>query len=107
MMSPMSSTPDPKRVPLPLDPRTRRIAWIVAIVADAIQWLALPAFIEGAASPVNDVLDVVVAIVLIRLLGWHWAFAPSVIAELVPGLNLVPTWTASVWLATRGRKELT
>ena len=93
--------------PLTLSSRDRRIAWIVAIVADTIQWVALPLFIEGGASPLNDVLDFAVAVVLIRLLGWHWAFAPSVVAELVPGLNLVPTWTASVWLAMRGRKELT
>ncbi len=40
---------------------------------------------------------------LIRLLGWHWAFLPSFVVELVPGVDLVLTWTAAVWLATRGR----
>jgi hypothetical protein len=44
-----------------------------------------------------------VAAVLVALVGWHWAFLPSFVAELVPGLDLVPTWTVAVWLATRGR----
>jgi hypothetical protein len=35
------------------------------------------------------------------LLGWHWAFVPSFLAELVPGLDLVPTWTLAVLIATR------
>jgi len=63
----------------------------------------VPAFAEGLLSPINDVLDVVVAAVLIGLLGWHWAFLPSLAAELVPGLDLVPTWTAAVWYVTRER----
>jgi hypothetical protein len=60
----------------------------------------------GAASPVNDALDVAVGAILIRLLGWHWAFLPAFLAELVPGVDLVPTWTAAVFLATRGTRGL-
>ncbi|HWW94229.1 MAG TPA: hypothetical protein VN375_12750 [Vicinamibacteria bacterium] len=47
----------------------------------------------------------VVALVLMRLLGWHWALLPSLVAEMVPGLNLVPTWTAAVLYLTRGGAE--
>jgi hypothetical protein len=82
-----------------------RAAWILAMVTDAIQWIVWPLFVAGAASPVVDVLDVLVAFVLIRLLGWHWAFLPTFVAELIPGVDLVPTWTAAVFLATRGRKR--
>ncbi len=46
-----------------------------------------------------------VALVLMRLLGWHWALLPSLVAEMVPGLNLVPTWTAAVLFITRGGAE--
>jgi hypothetical protein len=39
--------------------------------------------------------------ILIKLLGWHWAFLPTFAAELVPGLDLFPTWTTAVFFATR------
>lgn len=83
--------------------RTRRTAWLVALAADALQWVVFPLFVAGGASPFDATLDVVVAIVMVRLLGWHWAFLPSFAAELIPGVNLVPTWTLAVWIATRGR----
>ena len=77
-----------------------RLAWLVAIAADAIQIAALPLFAPGGLSPADTVLDVVTAALLIRLLGWHWAFLPSLIAELMPGFDLFPTWTAAVFYVT-------
>jgi hypothetical protein len=70
-------------------------------VADATQIVFLPAFAPGWLSPLNNILDVVVAVIMVRMLGWHFAFLPSFVAELVPVLDLVPTWTAAVWFATR------
>ncbi len=58
-----------------------RLAWAVAIGADALQILAFPLFVEGGISPADSVLDLVVAIALTHLLGWHWAFLPSLAAE--------------------------
>jgi len=84
-----------------------RWAWVVAVVADAMQIAALPLFAEGALSPADSVLDVVVGIILVRLLGWHWAFLPTLAAELIPGLDLFPTWTAAVWFVTRQKAEET
>ena len=81
----------------------QRLAWLVAIVADTLQIVAFPAFFEGAFSPFDIGLDAVVAIVLSRLLGWHWAFLPTIAAELIPGLDLFPTWTAAVYFVTRQR----
>jgi fatty acid desaturase len=78
-----------------------RLAWMVAMVADAIQIVGFPLFWEGAVSPADAVLDLIVGVILIRLLGWHWAFLPSLAAELVPGMDLFPTWTAAVWYVTR------
>lgn len=78
-----------------------RLAWAVAIIADALQILALPLFAEGGFSPANDALDILVAVVLVRLLGWHWAFLPSLLAEAIPGLDLFPTWTTAVFFVTR------
>lgn len=90
----MTIDPSPGRV---------RAARILAIAADAIQLAGFPMFGEGFASPANDALDVVVAGALIWLVGFHWSFLPSFLIELVPGVDLVPSWTAAVLLATRGQ----
>jgi len=71
-------------------------ALAVAIAADALQIGLLPLFMEGAAAPWNDVLDIGVGAALLVLLGWHVAFLPAFVGELVPFLNLFPTWTAAV-----------
>jgi hypothetical protein len=81
----------------------QRLAWAVAIAADALQIAAFPLFAEGGVSPADSLLDLVVGFFLIRLLGWHWAFLPTLAAELIPGADLFPTWTAAVWFVTRQR----
>lgn len=86
-----------------LKSREQRLAWLIAIAADAIQVGALPFFVEGGMSPADTILDVAVGAMLVRLLGWHWAFLPTFAAELVPGLDLFPTWTAAVYFVTRQR----
>src|SRR5215831_20917769 len=79
----------------------QRLAWLVAIAADALQIIGFPIFVEGGVSPADAVLDVAVAAVLTKLLGWHWAFLPSLLAELAPGLDPFPTWPAAVFFLTR------
>ena len=69
---------------------------VLAIMADALQIVVFPLFVEGALSPANDILDFGIAAVLVHLLGWHWEFLPSFLAELVPGVDLVPFWTLAV-----------
>ena len=69
---------------------------LVAIVTDAIQILLLPLFAVGALSPADTVIDLIVAVILSRLIGWHWAFLPTIFAELIPVFDLFPTWTAAV-----------
>jgi hypothetical protein len=77
--------------------RTRfQVAMALAVVADALQIIVLPLFVEGAESPADDILDLGVGIAMVRLLGWHWEFLPSFVAKLVPGVDLVPFWTLSV-----------
>ena len=80
---------------------------ILAIAADALQICVFPLFAEGALSPVDDVLDLAVAAILVRLLGWHWEFLPAFAAELVPGVDLVPFWTLSVANVYRKWKQFT
>jgi hypothetical protein len=69
---------------------------MVAILADALQLIVFPFFVEGFESPADDILDCGIGAVLVYLLGWHWEFLPSVLAKLVPGVDLVPFWTLAV-----------
>src|SRR5215472_159982 len=78
---------------------SRRRKWLalaVAALADAIQMGLFPAFIEGAISPADDVLDAVTAVLLLIILGFRWRLAFALATELIPGVDLFPTWTAVV-----------
>ncbi len=83
-----------------------RAAMLLAIVADVVQLAVLPLFIEGAASPEEDALDLGVGAVLVYLLGWHWEFLPSFVGKLVPGVDLVPFWTLAVANVYRRSKQI-
>ncbi len=93
---------DPGRRPAP----RARVALVVALAADVAQWVLVPLVLGGFASPVNDAIDIGVAVAMIVLVGWNWVFLPTFLAELIPVVDLVPTWTIAVWLATRGRKSV-
>src|SRR6266513_256919 len=91
-----------------ISPGSRFVAaMVLAILADALQIVVFPLFVEGALSPVDDILDFGIAAVLVRLLGWHWEFLPAFLAELVPGVDLVPFWTIAVINIYRKRKQIT
>ena len=90
-----------------LTPGRIRAARAIAMVADLAEIVVFPAFMEGFLSPANDVVDVAVAVALTRLLGWHWAFLPSFLAEMIPVVGLVPTWTAAVFYVTSGLPTVT
>ena len=92
---------------LSISPVSRfRAAMALAIIADALQVIVFPLFIQGGASPADDVLDFGVGVVLTQLLGWHWEFLPSFFAKLVPGVDLVPFWTMAVANVYRKTKQL-
>ena len=81
-------------------------AFALAIVADLVQIAVFPMFIEGAASPADDLLDLGMAGVLSFLLGWHWEFLPSFFGKLVPGVDFVPLWTLAVANVYRKSKRI-
>ncbi|HSB60627.1 MAG TPA: hypothetical protein VLI67_02835 [Vicinamibacteria bacterium] len=83
-------------------PRRVWAARLLAMTADFLQIGLFPFFFEGGLSPLNNGLDALVAIAMIALVGWHWAFLPAFLTELVPVVGLVPSWTAAVLIATRG-----
>jgi hypothetical protein len=80
------------------------LAWAIAVAADLVQWVALPLFAPGGASGVNLALDIAVALALTRLLGWHLAFLPTAVTELIPVANVFPTWVLAVGFVTWRRR---
>ena len=67
-----------------------------------MQFGIFPLFAEGFASPLNMITDVVVAIIMTLLVGFHISFVPSFLIEMFPMIDLAPTWTIAVKIATRG-----
>jgi hypothetical protein len=83
-----------------------RTAMVLAVLADALQIIVFPVFVEGAISPADDLLDLGIGAAMIHLLGWHWEFLPSFLAKLVPGVDLVPFWTLAVASVYRKSKRI-
>ena len=83
------------------------IAGVVAVAADLLELLLFPVTAEGIFSPIADVLDIVVGGIMVSLLGWHWAFMPSIMGKLVPGMDLVPLWSLAVFYVAAGNKQAT
>ena len=100
--------PESQRVPsagAAGSPANVRRAWIAAIAADALQWGLFPLFAWGGLSPLNTGVDLLVAFLMLRWMGWHLAFLPAFITELGPVANFVPSWTLAMWIVTRMRKR--
>jgi hypothetical protein len=90
----------------PLSKTRIRAAWAIAVVVDAVQLVTAPA--ETGGPPVwlvEGAVDVVTMTVMWALVGFHWAFLPSFATKLLPFVDIAPTWTLAVFLATRGRGE--
>ena len=103
-MSDAGDTGDTGGTPQGVSLGRRRAAWAVAVGADLLQMAFFPLFAEGFASPAADILDVAVAGLLWYLLGFHWALLPAAAAEVVPFVDLAPTWTATGFLLTREKR---
>ena len=69
-----------------------------ALLADGLQWL-LP-FLW-------PVCDGAMVLAVLLLWGWRWEVLVAVIPELIPGLELAPTWTLfAVYLVITRRGDL-
>jgi hypothetical protein len=79
-----------------VSPRRKTIAALVAGASDLAQMVFFPAFVEGAASPLEVALDATTALVILLIVGFKWRLAFALALELVPGVDLFPTWTAMV-----------
>jgi hypothetical protein len=91
--------------PRAISPTRKRVALAVAALSDLAQWFFFPVLVEGAASPFEIALDACTALVILLIVGFQWRLAIALVAELVPGLDMFPTWTAVVLsLPTEARK---
>jgi hypothetical protein len=77
--------------------RNRKV-WALAVagLSDVAQLVFSPLFVEGASSPFEVALDAATALAILLILGFHWRLGLALVAELVPGADLFPTWTAVV-----------
>jgi hypothetical protein len=80
-----------------VSPRRILIARVIAVAVDLAQYALLPTEL----TPLNNAVDVLTGIAMLSLVGWNWAFLPTFLAELVPFVDLVPSWTLAVMFATR------
>src|SRR5215469_4420457 len=84
-----------------------KLAFAIGVLADVLQLPVSLSLIAGfiPAEGLDAAIDVVVAVVLNRLLGFHWALLPSFALKLVPILDVAPTWTACVVYVALERRQ--
>jgi hypothetical protein len=80
----------------PLTRARRRTAYGVAIGVDVLQLALGPLGWAGA----DELLDLVAAGVMWRLLGFHPLLLPTFMIELLPITDMLPTWTGCVAIVT-------
>ena len=91
----------------PVNRSRLRTAWVVAVLVDGLQMITWPAEMTGPMAWVLEVgLDLVTMSLMILLVGFHWAFLPSFVTKLLPFVDLAPTWTLALFIATRDRKKM-
>lgn len=84
-----------------MSPSRLRIAWILAVSVDALQ-VGLGVGTGGLSTWLADKpLDILAMGALWGLMGWHWVFLPTFVTEFLPWVDLAPTWTLAVWIASR------
>ena len=78
-------------------------AFAVAIAADGIQLLLGPL----GWTFFDEITDVVTTIVVSLLLGFHPLLLPTFLVEILPVVDMLPTWTGcvSVVVALRRREQ--
>ena len=79
----------------------KRAAIAVAVLADALQLLLGPMGLVG----VDQAVDLVAAVLIVWLIGFHPLLLPTFVVELVPMADLLPTWTGCVLLVLARKKK--
>jgi len=78
-----------------------RLAYAIALTSDAAQLALGPLGWVFA----DEVLDVAAMIAISSVLGFHPVLLPTFAVELLPVIDLLPTWTGSVALVVALRKK--
>jgi len=77
------------------------IALAIAVVADGLQFFLGPlGWILG-----DQAIDVVAMALTNWVIGFHWLLLPTFVAELIPLVAELPTWTACVIAVIALRKR--
>ena len=76
-------------------------AYAVAIATDGLQLVLGPFGWVGF----DEISDVVAAVATSWLIGFHPLLLPTFIVELLPVVDMLPTWTACVALVTTLRRR--
>ncbi len=81
----------------------RRFFWAfaVAIAADAIPVLLGPL----GWMFFDEIIDVITMILLCALIGFHPLFLPTFVVEVIPIVDMLPTWSACVALVVVLKKR--
>jgi hypothetical protein len=85
----------------PLTPARVRLAYGIAVITDALQFVLGPLGWVAA----DQILDVLAAIGTWRALGFHPLLLPTAALELIPVADMLPTWTGCVALVVALRKR--
>ena len=84
-------------------------AFAIAIIADLIQFPITAVEATGLFAIPGELADFVLDCFVMGattvLLGFHWMLLTSLLVELVPGLDLIPTWTGCVAFVVWQRKR--
>jgi hypothetical protein len=84
-------------------------AYAIAVIADVLEFPIAAAGITVAGAPLGElsafVVDCIVMGAMTKLLGFHWMFLPSFVVEVIPGLDLLPTWVGCVAFVVWQRKK--
>lgn len=88
------------------------IAYAIAGLADLIQFPVTAVTATGILAVPGEmadcVLDFIVMGLVSALIGFNWVLLPSLFVEVIPGLDLFPTWTGCVaFVVWRHKKEQT
>jgi hypothetical protein len=82
-----------------------KLAFCVALMADAVQIPASMLAASGVMLPLAEFFIVFVDLIATGLimwcLGFHWILLPSFALEAIPGLDAIPTWTLCVLYVAR------
>ncbi len=90
------------RIP-PLRPWRIAAAVTVAVAADATQMLLGPLGFSFA----DEAIDVAAMVLTVWLLGFHPLLLPTFVIELLPVVDVLPTWTGCVGVVIARRRQQT